>query len=198
MPRYRRKTSGKVYKRAVKHSGTLIDNIGQGSNAISQVILKTGGGPRSTDGAPMTIQSFASTDDDCKTADQVKFVNLNIECAGRTNQGTDNDRIGWLEWAFICVRENETQVPATRLGVQNLGDICTNMYRGECIYTGALPMGRDQPVVGVIQLKIPKTKQNIKLGDEWRFITFFRSHDSSSTSTIAVRLIKSYNYLVRS
>ncbi len=146
----------------------------------------------------MTIQSFSSTDEECKTADTVKMVNLHIECAPRTDQATTVDRLGWLEWAFVLVRENETEVPSTKLGVQTLGDICTNMYRGECIYTGALPMGSTQPVVGEISLKIPKTKQHIKLGDEWRFITFFRAVSSTSTSTIAVRLVKSYNYLVRS
>ncbi len=103
-----------------------------------------------------------------------------------------------MEWAFVLVRENETEVPATRLGIQTLGDICTNMYRGECIYTGAFPVGNAQPVVGEIKLKIPKSKINIKLGDEWRFITFFRANSSTSTSTTVQRVIKSYNYLVRS
>jgi len=196
MPRRYRKNSPK--KRPVKHSGTVIDNMGQGSNAQSLIVLKTTGGPRSVDGSPQTIQSSSSTEEDCRTGDTVKFINLLVEVAPRTTVATDADRVGWLEWAFMCVRENETAVPSTRLGVQTLGDICTNMYRGECIYTGVVPMGLTQPATAVIKLKIPKTKHNIKLGDEWRFVTFFRAVSSTSTSTIAVRLVKSFNFLVRS
>ncbi len=194
----RRSFKRKLTTPSVKHSGTFVDNIGQGSNALSLIVLKTSGGPRSTTGAPQTIQSLASTDEDCRTGDVVKFVNLHIQAARRDGQGTKADGTGWLEWAFILVRENETAVPSTRLGLQTLGDICTNMYRGECIYTGSIPVGAEQPVVGEISLKIPKTKTRIKLGDEWRFITFFRSTDSASGSGISVRLLKSFNYLVRS
>ncbi len=196
---FRRRLKMQSRKRGVKHSGTFLDNIGQGSNATTLTILKTSGGPRSDDGSPQTIQSAASTDEDCRTGDTCQMVNLYVQCAGRQNIGTaDENRTGWLEWAFICVRENETQVPATRLGVQTLGDICTNMYRGECIYTGAFPVGTAQPVYGVIQLKIPKLKITIKLGDEWRFITFFRATNSAATETNTVRLIKSFNYKVKS
>ncbi len=194
---FRRNSKGRG-QRKVKHSGTFIDNVGQGSNAVSMVILKTGGGPRSTTGAPQTIQSFSSTDDDCKTGDKCQFVNLTVQVGPRSDQGSEPDRTGWIEWAFVCVRENETAVPSTRLGVQTLGDICTNMYRGECIFTGAAPVGNEQPVVVPISLKIPKTKQNIKLGDEWRFITFFRSVNSTAAGTVSVRVVKSFNYLVKS
>ncbi len=196
MPR-RRSRTGSI-KPGVKHSGTFVDNVGPGSNALSLIILKTGGGPRSTDGSPQTIQSFSSTDEDCKTGDIVKYVNLNIQCGARNNIGNPEDRAGWLEWAFVCVRENETAVPATRLGVQNLGDICTNMYRGECIFTGDIPVGEAQPVTATIKLKIPKKKQNIKLGDEWRFLTNMRVVNSASVFANSHRLLKSFNYIVRS
>ncbi len=194
----RRRSSRTTYKVGVKHSGTIIDNIGAGSVPQKLIVLKTSGGPRDTTGAPMTIQSFSSTDEECKTGDECKVVNLHIECGSRSNTGVQTDRTGWLEWAMVLVRENETEVPITRMGVQTLGDVCTNMYRGECIYTGAVPVGHEQPVVAEISLKIPKTKTKMKLGDEWRFITSFRSVESTSTSTTAIRLIKSYNEIVRS
>ncbi len=146
----------------------------------------------------MTIQSSSSTDDDCRTGDTVKYTNLHVEVGPRQDQGSTSDRTGWLEWALVLVRENETEVPSTRLGVQTLGDICTNMYRGECIYTGSIPVGNSQPAVGEITLKIPKRKIKIKLGDEWRFLAFFRAVSSTSTSTVAVRLIRSYNHIVYS
>ncbi len=195
---FRRKRSMLPRKPSVKHSGTFLANVGSGSDVANFVILKTGGGPRSTTGAPQTIQSFSSTDEDCKTADTVKLVNLHLQIGPRSDVGSAEDRTGWIEWALVLVRENETEVPNTRIGVQTLGDICTNMYRGECIYTGAIPCGSGQCAVGEISLKIPKQKQKIKLGDEWRFLTYFRAVSSTSVAEDSNRLIKSYNYKVTS
>ncbi len=193
----RRKSFSKDKRPAVKHSGTFIENAGGASTPGNFVILETSGGERSDTGAPQTIQSFSSTDSDCKTGDTCKQVNLTLQCSPRVNQ-TELDTTVWLEWALICVRANETEVPTTRTGVQTLGDICTNMYRGECIYSGAIPIGTKQPAVAVIVLKIPKHKKKIKLGDQWRFLTYFRDTVATSTSTNAVRVVKSYNYKIRS
>ncbi len=195
---FRRRVRKLLISPSVKHSGSFLANIGAATAPVSLIVLKTGGGPRSTDGSPQTIQSFASTDEDCRTGDICKLVNLHIEAGPRPDIAADKDRIGWLEWAFVCVRENETVVPITRLGVQTLGDVCTAMYRGECIYTGAIPIGNAQPVVAEISLKIPKTKTRIKLGDEWRFLTSFRAVDSASTGTATIRIVKSFNYKIRS
>ncbi len=175
-----------------------MDNVGQGSNVTSLVILETAAGARSTTGGPITIQSAATTDETCRVGDVCKFVNLNIQMANRPNVGAAENSQGWLEWAFVCVRENENQVLSTNLGLQNLGDICTNMYRGECIYTGNLSVGNAQPVVAAIKLMIPKSKRTIKLGDQWRFLTFFRAVSSIATGQTEMRLLKSYNYMVQS
>ncbi len=196
MPRHFRRKGQR--KPPVKHSGTFLDNIGQGSNAISQVILKTDAGPRSTDGTPISTKDRSNTAEICFVADSCKYINLGIQVGPRAENGNPVDRTGWLEWAMVLVRENETAVPATNLGTQTLGDICTNMYRAECIYTGVIPMGETQPATAVIKLKIPSKKVSIKIGDEWRFITFFRSVNAASTNQNAVRLLKTFNYLVRS
>jgi len=195
---FRRKFRTGARKPSVKHSGSLLANTGSGSIVAKLVILKTSGGPRSTTGAPQTIQSLASTDDDCRTGDTCKLVNLHIQCGPRSNVGVAEDRTGWLEWAFVCVRENETEVANTRIGVQTLGDIATQMYRGECIFTGNIPVGTGQPSSSEITLKVPKQKCKIKLGDEWRFLTYFRAVSSTSTATDSNRLVKSYNYKVTS
>ncbi len=198
MPRYRRKRSAISFKSAVKHSGTFVESVGQGSNVTTLTILKTGGGPRSDDGSPQTIQSFSDTKDDCKTGDHCKVVNLKIQAGARPHIGSPEFRTGWVEWAFLCVRESEKTVPSTNLGTQTLGDICTNMYRGECIYTGEFPIGDAQPAVERIMLKIPKSKTKMKLGDEWRFLTFFRAVDVTATGTANVLMIKSWNLKVSS
>ncbi len=196
MPRRFKRRSMSMQK-SVKHSGTFLANVGASTVPESLIIVKTSGGPRSDDGAPQTIQSSASTDENCRTGDKVKLVNLHIQCGPR-DAAANADKEGWLEWAFVLVRESEKSIPITRLGVQTLGDIATAMYRGECIFTGNFPIGTVQPASQEIILKIPKSKQSIKLGDEWRFVTSFRSTDSTSTSVNAVRLIKSYNYLCKS
>jgi len=198
MPRRFRKKPIGTYRPSTKHSGTFQDNVGPNLAPAKLIILKTGGGPRSIDGSPQTIQSFSDTEEDCKVGDNVKYVNFTIQSGARNTVATPADRIGWQEWAFVCVRENETEVPSTRVGVQTLGDICTNMYRGECIFTGAIPQGDAQPTVAQIKLKIPKKKQKIKLGDEWRFVTYFRAVNSVSMDTVATRLVKSFNYIVYS
>lgn len=196
--RHRKRPIG-VYKQGVKHSGTFIANEGAATAPASLIVLKTSGGPRSTTGAPMTIQSSASTDEDCRTGDTVKYINLHLQCGPRAFPTVeDEEKNGWLEWAFICVRENETALPITRVGVQTVGDIATNMYRGECIFTGNIPVGGQQPSSGEIKIKVPKKKQKIKLGDEWRLVTYFRAVSSTAVRTDAVRTIKSYNYIVYS
>ncbi len=145
----------------------------------------------------MTIQSLAGTDEDCRTGDIVKYTNLHLQGARRSGIVESRGR-GWVEWALIMVRENETTVPSTRTGVQTLGDICTNMYRGECIFTGAMPIGTDQPNYIDIQIKVPKIKQKIKLGDEWRFIAYFRDILTTPAGTDSVRLLMSFNHKVYS
>ncbi len=197
MPRRSRYRKNSNQPRAYKHSGTIIASIGQGSNVTRLDVMLTSGGQRSTDGASKTIQSSANTEEICRVSDEVKTVNLTIQACARVNVGeaARQNRIGWMEWAFICVREDEKDVPSTNLGVQTLGDICTNMYRGECIYTGAIPLGDIQPIVQPIILKIPKSKRKMKLGDAWRFLTFFRASSSTATGTTEIRLVKSFAYL---
>ncbi len=156
--------------------------------------MLTNAGQRSTDGSTKTVQSSANTEEICRISDEIKVVNLYIQAGARQNIASPADRTGWMEWAFVCVREDEKVVPSTNLGTQTLGNICTNMYRGECIFTGSIPVGEVQPIVQPIILKIPKTKSKIKLGDAWRFLTFFRAVGSASTETAAIRLIKSFNY----
>ncbi len=194
MPR-RRRFPKVTMPRAYKHSGSLLASVGFGSNVTRQDIMLTSGGQRSTDGSDTIIQSSANTSDKCRVSDEVKVVNLNIQAGARPNIGNAEDRTGWIEWAFVCVREDEKDVPSTNLGTQTLGDICTNMYRGECIYTGAIPIGDTQPIMQPITLKIPKSKRKIKLGDAWRFLTLFRAVNATSGGNTNVRLIKSFNYL---
>ncbi len=178
----------------MQHAGTLLSTIGGASVPAEMVVLKTEAGPRNTTGANQDVTAERDTGNKCNVGDICKYINLFIEIGPRPDQETEVDRIGWLEWAFVCVKESETNVPNTTVGVQTLGTICTNMFRNECIYTGAIPVPSQIPSVTNITLKIPKTKSQIRIGDEWRFITVFRCVKSTSTSTTTQRLVKSFMY----
>ncbi len=182
------------FKTGIQHADTKLLNAGSGSIPDTFEILETEGGLRSVTGATQTIQDSASTGEVVRTGDIVKYVNLFVEVAPRVDMATNIDRTGFVEWALVMVKESETTVPITATGTQTLGVICTNMFRNECIFTGAFPIGNQQPNMATIAIKVPKFKQKIRLGDEWRFITLFRSASSTSTDTIGLRFIKSFMY----
>ncbi len=193
MPRFRRRTTlkGKV---GIKKSGTFVENQGHGSAPDQFEIMITEGGARNIAGATTDIKANANTAELCNVGDTIKYVTLYLQVAGRPSLADPNNIPGWVEWAFVCVKESEANVPITQLGVQTLGDVCMKMFRNECIYTGCLSVGQHNPNNQEIKIKIPKVKQKIRLGDEWRFITFVRSNLSTDTSTDRIRIIKSFSY----
>ncbi len=181
-------------KTPIKKSDTNISSVGPASAPGSFNVLETQGGARSTTGAEVTIKSSATTGEICNVGDVVKYVTLFLQSAGRLEIGSNTRIPGWIEWAFICVKESETTLPITQLGVLTLPNVAMNMYRNECIYTGIMPVGFDIPNFQEIKIKIPKEKCKIRLGDEWRFITSYRSSSTVDVSTDRMRLIKSFSY----
>jgi len=182
------------YKQAIAHADTKIFNNGAGGIPDQFEILETEAGSRTVTGVTINITSSRSTGEVVNTGDVVKYVNLFLEVSPRGNVGDAQDRTGWMEWAFVCVKESETDVPITQMGVQTLGVVCNNMFRNECIFSGAMPIGTTQPNYMEMKIKIPRFKQRIHIGDEWRFITSFRSNSSTSVSTTALRVVKSFMY----
>ncbi len=180
-------------KQGIQHAGTVVDNIGGGSAPQEQIVLKTEAGARNVTGANQDYSAERDTGNKVNAGDIVKYINLFLEVGTRSIAG-DDDNAGWLEWALCCVKESETNVPITTLGVQTLGVVCTNMFRNECIYTGMVPIGITQPNSIPIMIKIPKSKNTIRIGDEWRFITYFRDLKVTSTGLSGIRIIKSFMY----
>lgn len=196
MARYRarRRIATQVIK-PIQHSDTVVANIGAASVPQTMVVLDTEAGARPLTGSTSTIQVGQGTNEEVNVGTTVAYVNLFIQVGNRFSGTVDDSFVGgWLEWAFVCVKESETAVPITNLGVQTLGDVCTKMFLNECIFTGNLPIGERQPNKLDIQLKIPKFKQSIKRGDQWRFVTAYRDMKATSTSTTSTRLIKSFMF----
>ncbi len=179
---------------SVQHSGSQIDNTGSGSVPETLEFMETQGGARTTSGSEQNITNLRTTGETCNVGDIVKYVNLFIQAGGRDGIETDADRVGWLEYAIVLKRSADASIPITQLGVDTLGTVATRMYVNECIWTGNFPVGVAQPNSVSLQIKIPKTKQKIHLGDVWVLNMFFRSTSSTSTSTAAVRLWSSYMY----
>jgi len=189
----RRRLSIAKFKTAIQHSETSIGNTGAGA-VESFSFLETQVGFRSGTGAEKTYSTERTTGDVVNIGDIIKYVNLFIEIGPRDTIETTSDRTGWCEYAILMNKESDTVVPTTQLGTQTLGNVCTNMYRNECIWTGAFPMGSTQPNSTAIVIKVPKFKQKIRIGDIWRLVLHFRSVSAASTSTTAVRFIMSAMY----
>ena len=182
----RKQTMGKT---GVKHAGTLVDNIGSANITKYDIIVTDAGARQETD---QVIQGNATTDEVCRTGDLIKFVNLHIQIAGR--DVADPETMGWLEYAAVWKREAEADISTTELGTLTLGTVATNLYRNDCIWTGFIPVGLNQPNGVSLALKMPKTKQFLKLGEEFILFLHFRSQFASGTSAISQRLIVSHNY----
>ncbi len=180
-------------KTAIQHSRTNVQNTGAGT-VDSSTVLQTSGGARSTGGATTAITDDRTTGERVNVGDIVKYLNIFIQCSPRTDIDLESDRTGWLEYALVMVKQSEGVVPITNLGLQTLGDVTTKMFRNECIWTGNFPVGTNQPNSISLHIKVPKFKQKIRLGDDWRLVTYFRAFSSTSVSTVAVRLIASYIY----
>ncbi len=190
--RVKRLTMGKL---GVKHSSTLLTNTGPDGPPKIYTMLETSGGPRSTTGGHQTIQSSASTDENCRTGDLIKYVNVHIQIAPR---GSTDNQNGWLEYAYVLKKESDIDIPSTNLGAQTLGDIATSMYRGDCIWTGFIPTGKNYGNGVELSIKIPKSKQYMRLGDTHTLYMQFRSQDSAATGGNFIRLIASFNAKVYS
>lgn len=181
------------FKTAVQHAETSVGNTGA-ATVESFSFLETDVGARTTGGAEQVIQAEASTGDVVTVGTVVKYVNLFIECGPRSTIEADDDRTGWCEYAVLMNKESDNPIPTANLGTKTLGNVCTNMYRNECIWTGAFPMGTLQPNSTQLVIKVPKFKQTICVGDIWRLVLHFRSVSSTSVSTTAVRFIMSAMY----
>ncbi len=190
----RRRIRLSAIKVAVQHAETNIANAGNAAAPATFNVLETETGARTVTGAEQTTKDSSTTGEVCNIGDIVKYINLFIQAGPRPDVDAVVDRTGWMEWALLMVKESDTTVPTTSTGTLTLGNICTNMFRNECIFTGCMPVGNTQPNYLAINIKVPKFKQKIRIGDEWRFMSMFRSVLSTSTSVATVRVIKSCMY----
>ncbi len=189
--RFRKSTvRGKV---PIKHGSSLIANTGPGAGSLFiHNIFKTDVGERLSQGAPQVIKKEAQTDEVCEVGDQIKYVNLCIECGPRGADSTNiKDDSGWLEWGVIWQREEDADLGVANIGIESLGVLLGRMYRENAVYSGCFPIGSRQAMSVDIKLKIPKRMCALKMGDKLKLFCYTRSTSSTDTRTDSFRILAS-------
>ncbi len=195
--RIRRATFGKD---AIKHSSTLVDNTGPGVGSFfAHVIFKTGVGKRLIAGGIQTVQDSSTTENTCQISDVIKYINICLECSPRgANPTNDNDNAGWLEWAVVWQREENTNPTVANIGVLTLGCIASHWARENCLMTGCFPLGTKQAMAQDIKIKLPVKAVKLHMGDILKIYCFIRTSNSADARTDSHRLIASSHYKVYS
>ncbi len=192
MRHFIRQTRG---KQSTKKSDSFIANVGPGSAPSALEVLVTEAGARTLTGGEQTITDTRSTGETVNIGDVVKYVNLSITILPRlVTDPVTNVSTGVLEWAFVCHREIDINPPITNVGTETLGVIATRMYKEDCVYSGCIPVGLNQPACVPISLKVPRRHCKIVQGDQWHLYAYFRTANATETATDAVRLIMAFIY----
>ncbi len=186
----RRVTMGKD---AIKKSATLIALIGPSSAISAFTLIDVAGGGRLASGNTKIIRQEQDTASECKVGDICKYVNIRIQ-TGPTGETPEDDNSGWLEWCVVKSKENLVNLTSANLGVKTLGDIATQFYRGDCLLTGAIPVGGDQPSMADIVIKIPKIFCKMQIGSSLTLFFHFRSVNSASVATDINKTVASTFY----
>ncbi len=186
-------------KDPVKHSHTVVTLQGNGSVVNVLGLIQTGAGDRSTDGAAKAIQQGSNTGKIVAVSDIIKYVNIILQGAvtAEGNNGNTSTQ-GWVEWAVVFRNETLVTVPTTNIGVQTLGDICSQMFRGDCLMSGQFPVSVNQPNVERIMLKLPKKANKWAIGSQLVLYTIFRDADTADLQTDTVKVVKSVHFKVYS
>jgi len=184
--RVKRKTRGKL---GVKHADSFINNIGGGSAPTAFTMVDVDAGARSE--THQSIQNSADTNSTCMVGQLVKYINVHIQVAPR---GGTNDESGWLEYAVVWQPEDATKIAITNMGTMTLGEVATNFYRNDCLWTGFIPTGKTHASGAEFVIKCPKQHEYLKIGDSYILYCWYRSSDSTESTTDAMRLVQSCHF----
>jgi len=183
-------------KISIKHGSTLVANVGPGDGSFFRhLIFNTDVGQRSTDGAPQTIKNAAKTDEQCNVGDEIRYVNICIQCSPRGADSTNiKDDCGWLEWGLIWQQEEGSAMAVTNIGTDNLGVLLGRFARQNAIMSGCFPIGSRQSMSADLHIKIPKRMGNLRIGTSCRLYCYARGSSSTDTRTDSFRLLVSSQF----
>ncbi len=188
-----RQTSGKV---PIKHSSTLLANIGPGDGSFfNHEIFKTRVGARTGAGSTQTMRDSSNNEEICQVGDVIKYVNICLECSPRGADSTNiKDDSGWLEWAVVWQEEDDIDPNVSNIGVSTLGVICSHMFRQNCLLTGCFPVGSRQSMVQDIKIKLPRKCTRLRQGSFLSIYCYIRGSSSTDTRTDSNRLLVSSHF----
>jgi len=144
------------------------------------------------------VYENADTELQCSPNEIIKYINIRVQYS--VKPGTAPAAPGWIEYAVVFFNEQQN-APAldggiqSNFGIQTVGDTCINLYRGKCIWNGAIRVSKELPEVLDLKIKIPQRYCKMVRGSYWRFIHAFRSNDSTD-STTAIRSVYSHQFKV--
>ncbi len=186
--RIKRRTLGKEPRRMAK---SLIQNINTNAVKVHPIIRPTV--VATTSGTEDVLEN-ADTADLCSPNAIVKYVNLRMECGIRD---VAPENAGWIEYAVVQFEEQTTDplVPAAinSITTQTMGELCINLFRGKCLWNGAIGISNELPISADIQIKLPDRYCKQKIGSFLSLFMAFRSSDAAETTT-SVRMISSHQY----
>ncbi len=179
-------TRGKL---GVKHADSFMNNVGSGSIPTAFTLVEVDAGSRTETHQP--IKGNADTDNTCMVGDLIKFINVRMQIASRNNGIPD---VGWLEYAVVHQQEDATKISITNVGTMTLGEIATNFYRNDCLWTGAISTSKTSANTLDLTIKTPKKHQFLKIGDSYILYCYFRSNLSTDVQVDNMRLIQSCQF----
>lgn len=184
-------------KDPIKKSTTLVANIGTGSAGItSHVFIDTDVGGRNLAGAAQTIRDNQTTSNICNVGNIIKYVNLCIQVASRNVTGdvpTPDDN-GWLEYAIVKHKEVRQTMSIAGIGTETLMTLAARAFRGDCLWTGCLPLGASQPNSMDMRIKVPKIFTKLQIGSSMEILVWFRSTNTTDLRTDSTRVLLSSQY----
>ena len=197
MPRFRRgRRRSTAGKDSVKHGATTLDNIGSGVGSIGTFnLFEVSAADRASSGAVLGLQSQQKTDQVCMVGSSVKYMNICLQISPRgANPTNPNDNNGWLEWAVIFTREDDTDVTVTNIGLETLGVLAGRTFRQDAVFSGCMPVGVNQSNSTDIRIKIPPKMQKLVQGSKLKLNYYFRSSSSTDVRTDSHRFLASCQF----
>ncbi len=163
-------------------SKTLLDDNVTGAGSIIKIL-----GPTIFASGIGTGDVFenADTKDICAPNSICKYLNIRLQSAVR-DVSPSAPGFGMYAVVFFEKQKAEPTLDAiitAGLGTQTLGDLCRNLYRGDCIWTGAYPVSREIPNVVDIKIKLPQKCVKQERGKYLMLIKSFQTADVSDTTS---------------